>query len=204
MSVQRQLDEIRDGYLGKNSQRSYQNDLMFRQSLNKLQEMCERCKRGSNEFHWEYGNMQNKQQILESEKKDMRSLSSKLKYNVRILDRRVRDVEASVDHFDRKLEDVRKKLLEQNNSKDISMALESPCDKFEFDSFMDSIVQSQQTKYEGLCFKILDKKSLRKLKRNSGNGALGHSIPSYTKIGPIRRKIHYESFLISLLLLQIY
>lgn len=38
----------------------------------------------------------------------MRSLSSKLKYNVRILDRRVRDVEASVDHFDRKLEDVRK------------------------------------------------------------------------------------------------
>ncbi|CAI4601527.1 CDA_G0032590.mRNA.1.CDS.1 [Saccharomyces cerevisiae] len=165
MSVQRQLDEIRDGYLGKNSQRSYQNDLMFRQSLNKLQEMCERCKRGSNEFHWEYGNMQNKQQILESEKKDMRSLSSKLKYNVRILDRRVRDVEASVDHFDRKLEDVRKKLLEQNNSKDISMALESPCDKFEFDSFMDSIVQSQQTKYEGLCFKILDKKSLRKLKK---------------------------------------
>lgn len=134
----------------------------------------------------------------------MRSLSSKLKYNVRILDRRVRDVEASVDHFDRKLEDVRKKLLEQNNSKDISMALESPCDKFEFDSFMDSIVQSQQTKYEGLCFKILDKKSLRKLKRNSGNGAPGHSIPSYTKIGPIRRKIHYESFLISLLLLQIY
>ncbi|CAI4044766.1 Stb6p SKDI_11G1420 [Saccharomyces kudriavzevii IFO 1802] len=165
LSVQRQLDEIRDGYLGKNSQRSYQNDLRFKKGLNKLQDICERCKRGSNEFQWEYSNMQNKQQILESEKKGMTSLSSKLRYNVRILDRRVRDVETSVDHFDRKLEDVRKKLLEQNNSKEISMVLESPYGKAEFDNFMDSMVQSEQTNYEGFCFKILDKKSLRKLKK---------------------------------------
>lgn len=165
LSVQRQLDEIRDGYLGKDSERSYQDNLRFKKSLNKLQEMCEKCKKGSNEFNWEYSNTQNKQQILENEKKEMKSLSSKLKYNVRILDRRVRDVETSVDHFDRKLEDVRKKLLEQNKSKKISIALESPYDKLEFDSFMDSMVQSEQTKYEGFCFKILDKKSLGKLKK---------------------------------------
>ena len=116
----------------------------------------------SEEFREDTNVLENKQELLLTEMKEINSLTSKLKYDVKILDMRMRDVEESVKQFDAKLKNIDRAVIVQDS--DILHALNSVTNKIEFDERIRNLVKLEDTYYKGICLKILDTGFFKDLK----------------------------------------
>lgn len=108
--------------------------------------------------------LDNKQRLLNTEIIEINSLTSKLKYDVRLLEVRMRDVEDSVKQFNSKLDNVKKSLIAQNCN--VAHALDCVSDKTQFNNCLNSLMDSQRLCYKGFCVKIIDVSLFRQLKKD--------------------------------------
>lgn len=118
----------------------------------------------SNDFETRSRVIEGKQQLLLNEMHEINSLSSKLKYDLRILDLRVRDVEDSISQFDRKLRDARNSLM--INDQDASFAIGCLSDKAEYDKCIKNMLLSQNTCYRGIWLKMFNRTFFENLKED--------------------------------------
>lgn len=114
-------------------------------------------------FQGKYDSVESKQQVLLTDMKELNSLCSKLKYDVKILDLRVRDVEDSIQQFHRKLTNVRKSM--KLSKKGINLDINDPADREKFDKI---VMEKYNGKccYEAMCFKLISKDFYEHLKRD--------------------------------------
>lgn len=132
-----------------------EEDQQFNNLLKRLHSDIVKCSESNEAFDHVHDDIENKHNYLLKEMKELNSLKSKLCYNVRIMNRRMRDVEDSVQEFDLKLNRYRKLLLEQQPS--VTLAIETADDALEFDKCMRNLIHNEKTKYGGFCFKLLEK-----------------------------------------------
>lgn len=144
-------DESSVKNLGCNKKKAPFNDLM-----NDLQSVYQDCTYRVGELDDKNQEVETKETLLKGEMRELNSLSSKFQYDMRVLEGRMRDVEDSVNHFEAKLEAVQKSLIE--NGLGIATAVDSLSDKAEFDRCISELVNTRNTKYEGVCLKMFSKR----------------------------------------------
>ncbi|KAL3232777.1 Protein STB6 [Nakaseomyces bracarensis] len=114
-------------------------------------------------FQYKYDTIESKQHMLVTDMKELNSLCSKLKYDVKILDLRVRDVEDSIQQFQRKLTNVRKSM--KLSKKGINLDINDPEDKEKFDQLVQEKYKGMVC-YEAVCVKIISKDFCEHLKKD--------------------------------------
>ncbi|CCK70053.1 uncharacterized protein KNAG_0D03050 [Huiozyma naganishii CBS 8797] len=143
----------------------------------KLQEDHEQYAKHSVAFDGRAQSLRNKQQILSNEMKEINSLSSKLTYDIRILELRVRDVEESVQQFNLKLKNMKKSLILRDE--DVSEALKHTSNDQEFDAYVRRAILSERTCYKGLCLSMLHRDSMNEV-RNDLMSWIGYFFSSFS------------------------
>lgn len=93
------------------------------------------------------------QALLENDMEEINSLSSKLAYNVKVLERRVRDVERSINRFQDKISTVQDSILEGGCG--IKDSLFATCDEKELQEIILGMMNKEKTKYQALCLKVI-------------------------------------------------
>ncbi|CCK73454.1 Stb2p NDAI_0G04690 [Naumovozyma dairenensis CBS 421] len=172
LHLQQQVDEkekeLHDNRISQVNDRGDENhdqDVEFDQAMKALQEIYQKYIKGANTFQAKSDNIETQQQLLLNEMHELNSLTSKLKYDVRILDHRVRDVEESVSQFDTKLKAVRKTLvIREKGPKDLTPDMQN--DKLLFEQCMNNLLKSENTQYQGVCLKVLSKGFFQEMKRD--------------------------------------
>ena len=162
--IEKRIQEMRESKLTTGEafldrQRAREN---FAKITQQLLVEHDRYAEDSEEFREDTNVLENKQELLLTEMKEINSLTSKLKYDVKILDMRMRDVEESVKQFDAKLKNIDRAVIVQDS--DILRALNSVTDKIEFDERIRNLVKLEDTYYKGICLKILDTGFFKDLK----------------------------------------
>lgn len=109
--------------------------------------------------------LENKNMIITKEMKELESLASQMKYNIRILTTRMRDVEVNVNRFDCELERIDKELskLQPNLAGAVD---DMKDDDVTLDKFMNELVTAEQTKYGGIFHKLLEQNFLDDVKND--------------------------------------
>ncbi|CCF57400.1 hypothetical protein KAFR_0C04090 [Kazachstania africana CBS 2517] len=125
----------------------------FNEKTLRMQKKYVQCIRSNNDLKSKHEMLQTKQHILSKEMQELKSLASQFKYNIRILHTRMRDVEASVDGFDRKLNNIMKNIAKQDS--DMITKLDPVNDKETFDKYVRTLLKSENTKYEGFWVRTL-------------------------------------------------
>ncbi|AQZ11155.1 STB6 (YKL072W) and STB2 (YMR053C) [Zygosaccharomyces parabailii] len=105
--------------------------------------------------------VENKQLLLHGEMRELSSLASKFKYDMGILDIRMRDVEESISQFDKKLAAVQKSLVDQGLG--TALGSELLVDKEQLEKCLQDFLQAENTKYEGVCCRVCSKKYFKQL-----------------------------------------
>ncbi|GAV49417.1 hypothetical protein ZYGR_0P00600 [Zygosaccharomyces rouxii] len=105
--------------------------------------------------------VEKKQLLLFGEMRALSSLTSKFKYDMGILDMRMRDVEESISQFDKKLAAVQKLLVDQGLGK--ALGTELLVDKEQLESCLKDFLEAENTKYEGLCCRMCSKKYFKQI-----------------------------------------
>lgn len=105
--------------------------------------------------------VENKQLLLYGEMEELSSLASKFKYDMGILDMRMRDVEESILQFDQKLATVQKSLVDQGLGK--ALGTELLVDREQLEKCLKDFLAAENTKYEGLCCRMCSKKYFKQL-----------------------------------------
>lgn len=106
--------------------------------------------------------LENKNMILSKEMKELESLGSQMKYNIRILSARMRDVEVSVNRFDRELDRIDKAFSQLQPN--LIGAIQSMDDADSLDRYMNDLVVAEKTKYWGMFFKLSNRNFLDDVK----------------------------------------
>lgn len=114
-------------------------------------------------FQNKYDTIELKQQLILTDMKELNSLCSKLKYDVKILDLRVRDVEDSIQQFQRKLTNVRNSM--KLSKKGINLDINDPADRETFDKMVMEKYSGKNC-YEAMCFKVISRDFYENLKRD--------------------------------------
>lgn len=163
LEAQQRADEMMHGYIGKlelgggceTAFRGLMGEVegVYRDYAHKVGALDEKSKETAT-----------KQALLDGEIRELNSLSSKFQYDMRVLEGRMRDVEDGVNHFEAKLENMQKSLVEQGLG--IAMAVGSLSDKAKFDKCISDLVQARNTKYEGICLKMFSKRFMRDIKND--------------------------------------
>ena len=131
--------------------------------------------------------LENKQRLLYTEINEINSLTSKLKYDVRLLEFRMRDVEDSIKQFDTKLANVKRTLVERNS--DVATALKCVSDETQFDCCLEKMMNSQDGCYKGICIKVIDANLFAELKKNI-KGWINYLFSSFTPHTGDYKNIH--------------
>lgn len=139
-------------------------DTKFNDLFKTLQRSYQGYAQGAREFQTTYTNVDHNQQVLLNEMHELNSLASKLKYDVRVLEFRMRDVEESLEQFDSRLHSVKETLMVQQNN-GIREAVKSIGDKKKFDMCVTNIMRLERNTYEAFCLKLLGKNFLGDIKQ---------------------------------------
>ncbi|CCD23702.1 Stb6p NDAI_0C00410 [Naumovozyma dairenensis CBS 421] len=139
-------------------------DEKFSSSLHQLHLEFTSCSKKADKFNETQSKLENKHNYLLKEMQELNSLTSKLKYNVRLLNTRMRDVQDSVNEFDNKLNVYRKLLLKQGPN--MTLAIETVDNDIEFDKCLRNLIHAEKTKYGGICLRVLRKDFLNQLSKN--------------------------------------
>ncbi|CCK71459.1 Stb6p KNAG_0H00430 [Huiozyma naganishii CBS 8797] len=108
--------------------------------------------------------LESKEGLLSREMKELDSMVAQLRYNIKVLNTRVIDVERSVGRFDSELARVTGSILslipDTNNSGGVAADIE------EFKRYINNLGTAEVTKYEGFCIKIFQNNLFSDLKKN--------------------------------------
>lgn len=169
LETQQRVDEMTQGYMGEVERRSAHEEgcVIFDDLMNELQEDYQVYTHRIRELDNTNKEVETKKVLLQGEMRELNSLSSKFKYDIRVLEVRMRDVEDSVKHFDAKLAAIQKSLVEQGLG--IAMAVDSISDKAKFDKCINDLVHAENTKYTGFCLRMFSKRFVTDMKKNMTN-----------------------------------
>ena len=115
-------------------------------------------------FQNKYDGIEIKQNFLLNDMRELNSLCSKLKYDVRILDLRVRDVEEAIQQFQRKLDTVRNTMNIGHSTIHIDTA--DVGTKEEFDQYIIDRYNKAHPCYQSYCLKVISKDFYNNLKND--------------------------------------
>lgn len=108
--------------------------------------------------------LENKNLILSKEMKELESLASQMKYNIRILNTRMRDVEVNVKRFDSELCRIDKIFAQLQPN--VADAVDGMEDEVSFNKYMNDLITAENTKYGGLFVKLADRNFLDDVKND--------------------------------------
>ncbi|GMM57431.1 hypothetical protein DAKH74_040470 [Maudiozyma humilis] len=166
LANQKTLDDMEDSKFAPHSDQVDNRDAeeQFLVIKARLQDSHDKYANQSIKFERKANVLENKQRLLYTEINEINSLTSKLKYDVRLLEFRMRDVEDSINHFDKKINSVKKALIAQNG--DVADALECVTDERKFDGCLETMMCNKDLCYKGLSVKLMDPNLFAELKKN--------------------------------------
>ncbi|CCH58834.1 hypothetical protein TBLA_0A10560 [Henningerozyma blattae CBS 6284] len=128
-------------------------EIQFIEVKKKLQENYQKYAHNAKIFRARHEDVENRKELVLSKMHELDSLSSKLKYNIRVLDRRIRDVEDSIRQFDSKLKSVK----DSFSSKCICPSLVSDpiTNKTEFENYVKHFMDEERARYQCMVIKCL-------------------------------------------------
>lgn len=109
--------------------------------------------------------IKNKNMIISKEMKELESLASQMKYNIRVLGTRMRDVEVNIKRFDCELARIDNS-LSQLQPKLAGAVDGMKDDNVTLDKYMKELVTAEQTKYGGMYHKLLQQNFLDDIKND--------------------------------------
>lgn len=125
----------------------------FKNSINAMQKKKTLYAKNFQIFNDLFERVENKNLLVQHDLKELDSLSSQLQYNLRVLTRRVRDVEVSIGRFDKEINDIKSKLTSAENK------MVDDLDHFNtinaINEYAKQMVNAEETKYEGLFIKLI-------------------------------------------------
>ena len=131
------------------------DEFQFTELKKQLQIMYDDCISNATRFKGVHQDIEKRKMLIVSEMRELESLSSKLKYNIRILDRRMKDVEHSVNQFDSKLKAVEKSFMNQGFCSQIP--IHHLTDNIQFEEHVKTIIHSQSENYECLSIRLFNR-----------------------------------------------
>lgn len=167
---QEREDKERRNYLGENGvyhaghDHSEENCIDFNHLITDLQGYHQLYNNKVKKLEDDNKEVEKKQILLFGEMKALSSLTSKFKYDMGILDMRMRDVEESISQFDKKLTAVQKLLVDQGLGKVLGSEL--LVDKEQLERCLKDFLEAENTKYEGVCSKMCNKKYFKQLQND--------------------------------------
>lgn len=167
IQAQQHIQEMDEHYMGKlNKEGTVGQYSKFNERYKRLQELYKKYSDGAKVFEGRFEDIDNKQQLLLHEMQELNSLSSRLKYDMRILEVRVRDIESSVAQFDSKLIGLKSSLQGQGKT-GICSAIDPKSDKDEYDRCVNDLMTTNNPTYEALCLKMLSRRYFKDLKNDT-------------------------------------
>ncbi|KOG97395.1 Stb2p [Saccharomyces eubayanus] len=167
IQVQQHIQEMDENFMGRlDKEGTVAQYVKFNERYKKLQELYKKYSEGTKKFEERFQDIDNKQQLLLHEMQELNSLSSRLKYDMRILEVRVRDIESSVAQFDSKLIGLKNSLQGQGKAS-ICSAMDPKNDKEQYDRCVNDLMTTSNPSYEALCLKMLSRRYLTDLKHDT-------------------------------------
>ncbi|CAI4035531.1 hypothetical protein SMKI_13G1800 [Saccharomyces mikatae IFO 1815] len=164
IQTQQHIQEMEENYMGRlNKEGTVAQYAIFNERYKKLQEFYKKYSDGAKLFEGKFRDIDNKQQLLLHEMQELNSLSSRLKYDMRILEVRVRDIESSVAQFDSKLIGL-KSFLQGQGKAGICSAMDPKSDKDQYDKCVNDLMTTSNPSYEAVCLKMLSRRYFKDLK----------------------------------------
>ncbi|SMN21826.1 similar to Saccharomyces cerevisiae YMR053C STB2 Protein that interacts with Sin3p in a two-hybrid assay and is part of a large protein complex with Sin3p and Stb1p [Maudiozyma saulgeensis] len=166
LATKQRIDEMQESKFAPHSDDfdDHEAEEKFKDLKKQLQINHDKYASHSIKFERNASMLENKQKLLFTEINEINSLTSKLKYDVRLLEFRMRDVEDSIKQFDSRLANVKRSLVEQNN--DVANALKCVSDETEFDCCLENMAHNKNTCYKGICLKVIDANLFAELKKD--------------------------------------
>lgn len=116
---------------------------------------------GLEDIKWQ---VQHDQSLLVNDMKEIDSLSSKLAYNVKVLNRRLMDVERNLGRFEHQLKEVQENFIDFDCGVDIATL--NQLDDLQLQEIAAKLAKKEKTKYQALCLRIISTDMLCQLRDN--------------------------------------
>lgn len=136
----------------------------YRKLTRKLQDNYNKDNDNVIRFKGQMRSLDDKRQMLTNEMKEINSLSSKLNYDIKILELRVRDVEASINQFNNKLKHVKKSLEMDDTLDTIKLLNYTSKNDVEFEDKINEMFNQQTFCYGSFCLKVVKRDFFTQLK----------------------------------------
>ncbi|CAB4256851.1 uncharacterized protein KABA2_12S00594 [Maudiozyma barnettii] len=166
LATKQRIDEMQESIFAPHSDDfdDHEAEEKFKNLKEQLQLNHDKYASHSIKFERNASMLENKQNLLYTEINEINSLTSKLKYDVRLLEFRMRDVEDSIKQFDSRLANVKRALVEQNS--DVATALKCVSDETKFDCCLENMKNNKGECYKGICIKVMDAGLFAELKKD--------------------------------------
>ena len=125
----------------------------FRDSLKKMAVVCNQYNKDKSSLEPQERELEMKQTHLQKEMDEINILTSRFRYNIRILNARIKEVETNVNIFDSKLKDVDNRISKQQYP--IECEVDPDDDKEGFEEYITLLNNLRKDKYKGISWKVL-------------------------------------------------
>lgn len=136
----------------------------YRKLTQKLQDIYNKDNNNMITFKGQIRSLDDKRQMLAVEMKEINSLSSKLSYDIKILELRVRDVESSINQFDDKLKHVKISLNMDDDVNFTKLLNYTNTNEKEFEEKINEMFNLQNFCYDSLCMRVVKRDFFAQLK----------------------------------------
>ncbi|KAG0670297.1 hypothetical protein C6P45_002607 [Maudiozyma exigua] len=127
--------------------------VIFRNSLKKMAVVCNQYNKDKSSLEPQERELDMKQTHLQKEMDEINILTSRFRYNIRILNARIKEVETNVNRFDSKLKDVDNRISKKHYP--IECDVDPDDDKEGFDEYIALLNNLRKDKYKGISWKVL-------------------------------------------------
>ncbi|KAI8387813.1 related to Protein STB2 [Nakaseomyces glabratus] len=160
-----QIEDMQHGYYSIMTKKTcYMEEKRMQDLLKVSGDLFYKYVHAARAFQNKYDGIEIKQNFLLNDMRELNSLCSKLKYDVRILDLRVRDVEEAIQQFQRKLDTVRNTMNIGHSTIHIDTA--DVGTKEEFDQYIIDRYNKAHPCYQSYCLKVISKDFYNNLKND--------------------------------------
>ncbi|SMN17789.1 similar to Saccharomyces cerevisiae YMR053C STB2 Protein that interacts with Sin3p in a two-hybrid assay and is part of a large protein complex with Sin3p and Stb1p [Maudiozyma saulgeensis] len=133
--------------------RNNDESLVFKDSIKKMANVCEQYNKDRAYLEPRERELEMKQTHLQKEMEEINILTSRFKYNIRILHARIKEVETNVNRFDSKLNEI--DLIISKNEYPIKCEVDPNNDREGFEEYIVLLNAIRKNKYRGLSWKVL-------------------------------------------------
>ncbi|CAB4256373.1 similar to Saccharomyces cerevisiae YMR053C STB2 Protein that interacts with Sin3p in a two-hybrid assay and is part of a large protein complex with Sin3p and Stb1p [Maudiozyma barnettii] len=138
---------------------NYDETLVFKDSIKKMTDVCKQYHRDKSYLEPRERELEIKQTHLQKEMEEINILTSRFKYNIRILNARIKEVETNVNRFDSKLNEVDLRI--SKNEYPIDCEVDPNDDKEGFEEYIVLLNTLRKNKYRGISWKVLSTKLVK-------------------------------------------